>query len=203
MYKQILSISLVIFCFIGCGGSGKSLQEQITEGADELIIKADPGKTLETLSDELNETGGVSAVGEGQSKRRDLAKEKAQFAAEAKIAQSLDQKMTSLRKKAVENIGQGEADDEINENFSTAMKSLSQQILKGATVKKTILAQRKDGVYYAWSLVIINPKMVNSAMLNEVKKKNVKLYERMQTSKLFDELNKEEKEYEAKMKEVE
>lgn len=200
MYKNIF-IVIVVFLFVGCGGP-KSLQQQITETVGDFEEIADPGEKLISKSNELKENGGVAVVGEGQANRRDLAKEKARLDGESKISEALQQKITTLRKKAVENIGQGEADDELNEAFTSAAKSASSNILKGVTVQESKLAKRKDGVYYAWSLIVINPKIVNSAVLDEVKKKNVKTYERIRTSQLFDELNKEEEKFDKKQKEL-
>lgn len=201
MYKNIF-IVIVVFLFVGCGGP-KSLQQQITETVGDFSEIADPGEQLVAKADALSENGGVAVVGEGQANRMDIAKEKARLDGEIKISQALEQKVTSLRKKAVENIGQGEADDELNEAFTSAGKSASSGILKGVVVKERKLAKRKDGVFYAWALVVINPKIVNSAIIDEVKKKSIKTYERIRTSQLFDELKEEEAKFDKKAKELE
>lgn len=189
MYKNIF-IVIVVFLFVGCGTVG-SISSDYDSTSDEM----------EKMANELTDNGGVAVVGEAQEARKDLARRSAELSGRVKIAEAIELKVSSLTKKAIESIGQGDINNEINSAFTDAGKTSANQILKGVRTKKSKVIENKNS-FAAFALVIIDPKIVNNAIFDEIKVNKPKTYERIRTSQLFDELKEEEKKYETKAKEL-
>ena len=91
-------------------------------------------------------------------------------------------------------------DVEINEAFSTATKSVTSKVLNFVINKKTKYVQEKvDGktMYSCYVLMAIEPGTVNQSLMDEMKGKNKKTYERFRASQAFEEMDKAMKDYEA------
>ena len=99
----------------------------------------------------------------------------------------------------MEELGE-DADVEINEAFSTATKSVTSKVLNGVISKKTKYVQEKiDGrtMYSCYVLMAIEPGTVNQSLMDEMKVKNKKTYERFRASQAFEEMDEAMQDYEA------
>jgi ribosomal protein S20 len=195
MKKSIFLLAMIVsfgFLMISCGGSSKAPPAD----NDEFQEVSDPFAELTDLANQIIEEGGVAAVGEGMSKRRDIAKEKARTAAQGKLAEIFNTKVQGVKKRFVEEVGSGD-ETEINEAFSSVTKTLTSQMLKGAIVKKTkITKNKKTGQYMVGVVVAITPKTVNTSIMDEMSKSKPQLYQRFRASQAYQELKDEMKEYE-------
>lgn len=195
-------ISAVLMCafLASCGGSqqtqSNSTQAPAPQQASLKVIE-DPMADLENQRNQLVEQGSVAAVGQGISKRMDIAKQKARVEAEAALARVFSTKVDNLRKNFVEEVGQGK-ESEVNEMFSTVTKAFASQTLKGAVEKNSKLMQNEKGEYVAGVLMLISPKTVNLSIMDEMEKGKPQLYQRFRASQAFDELKKEMEEYDKK-----
>lgn len=190
----VLSVFAMCFFLSSCGSSVPEKQEDKTGGYKEIN---DPLMSLTEEANKIIEEGGVAAVGQGLSKRQDLAKEKARANADGALAEIFSKKIDRLRKNFQEEVGQSK-ESEVNELFSTTTKIFTSNVLTGAIEKSTKLMQNDKGEYMYGVLMAITPKTVNMSIMDEMEKGQPQLYQRFRSSQAFDELKKEIEEYEKK-----
>jgi len=175
---QLFAMALMVLFVFGCSGPG-------------FTTIPDPFKSLTEEANEVIADGGIAAVGEGVSTRQDLAKEKARNEGLGKLAEIFEQKIQRLTKAFIEEVGSGN-NPQINETFSKVQKNVANAKLSGAIVKNTVLTQHNEnGRFMAGVLVVIDPKTINTSILDELKKTDDKLYQLYRSSKAFEELEKE------------
>ncbi len=188
MFALILSLGL----FMACGGGSK----KATKAESSMETIDDPFQDLTDMANGIIDAGGVAAVGQGISKRMDLAKKKAVTDAQGQLAEIFNTKVQKLKKSFQEEIGSAD-DSEINEAFTDVTKTLSSTMLRGAITKKVkYMKDRETGKITAAAVVAIEPNKVNMSILDEMKNKKPKLYERFRASQAYDELKKEMENYE-------
>lgn len=196
MKKRHFLVSLISLAFIfamGCGGS-----KEVAQPSGDFEVIEDPFQDMTDMSMTIIDGGGVAAVGQGTSARQDLAKKKAETDARAGLAQIFNTKVQNMSKQFQEEIGSAD-DSEINEAFTSVTKTLTSQLLQGAVTKKAkYLRNKENGQYTAGVVVAIEPNKVNMSILDELQKKDKKLYERFRASQAYDELKQEMEEYEEK-----
>ena len=176
---------------VSCGGSQKAAVAN-----PDMETIADPFQDLTDMANQIIQAGGVAAVGQGQSSRMDLARKKAVTDAQGQLAEIFNLKVQKLKKNFQEEIGSAD-DSEINEAFSTVTKTLTSQILRGAVTKKVkYMRDKSTGKITAAAVVAIEPNVLNKSILDEMKAKRPKLYERFRASKAYEELKNEMKDYE-------
>ena len=194
-YKSISTIMTTLFLmttimFLGnCGGGMSVSADPFTDVEDEF----------EAVKNTILTAGGVADIGIGRSPRRDIAKNKAKADAQKNLAQVFETSVQNLTKKFQEELGE-DADTEINEAFSQAIKITTQKKLNFAMPKKTkYLQEDVDGttMYTCYILMAIEPGVLNQSLMDELKNKNEKTYERFRASQAYDELDKAMQDYEA------
>ena len=161
-----------------CGGGAKSTTSPYNE--------------LSKIANQMRKDGAITAVGQGQSKREDIAREKSHTDARGKMSQSIESKVSTLNKKFQEEIGSNE-DTEINEAFTSVQKVVSQSVLNGAFPEQERMVE-KDGIITIYTLMVIDPATFNQSFLDEMESKP-KLYERFRASQAYDELKQEMENY--------
>ncbi len=189
--KKLLSFMAmlaVMFLVLNCGGSAPA------ESTDDWSEVSDPLKPLLDQANEISAKGGVAAVGQGQSSRQDLAREKARTRADALIAEQFNTKVQRMKKDFQEEVGQGD-EAEVNELFSVVTKTLTSQILVGA-VEKDYKVLKKGNEYLYGVLKVITPESASMSILDEMQKKKPQLYQRYRASKAFEEMKEEMDKYE-------
>jgi len=148
---------------------------------------------LQEKAAKITSSGGLAAVGIGESRTIALAIDKAKVRARTEMAHIISTKVDSLRKQFAEEVGEGKG-SEVNALFSSADKHLASQELSG-TAPTDIKYQTKDGVTTAYALVEQNPKILAAAMEN-AGQQNKNMYTRFRASQGFKELDEEVKKYE-------
>ncbi|RPH89145.1 MAG: hypothetical protein EHM72_20740 [Calditrichaeota bacterium] len=193
MKTRLHHLSLILLAFmllLACGGNKEMAVPS------NLETYADPFQDLTDLSLAIIEAGGVAAVGQGTSVRQDLAQQKAVTAAKGNLAEIFNTKVQRMNKQFQEEIG-SENDAEINEAFTTVTKTLTSQVLQGAVTKTSKFFRDKEtGQFSCGAVVAIEPDKVNTSILDELQKKDKKLYERFRASQAYEELKREMEEYE-------
>lgn len=193
MKHYFIFFPLLFFVFIlliGCGGSKvgiKPIDDEVTK------IETKFGETAAAII----KNGGVAAVGDGISERRDIAKDKALIKAQSQLAEIFEMKISRLSKLFVEEVGS--EDTEINEAYSNVIRKFSTTTLRGA-IPSPARYLMENGKYTAFILVSIDPKTLNQSLLDEMKS-NPKLYQRYISTKAHEELLKEIDKYEQQEKE--
>jgi len=181
----LISAAMMLGLIVACGGGG----EAVVNPAKDMIVYEDPFQDLQDMSAAIIDAGGISAVGQSESARQDLAQKKAVTDAQGQLAEIFNTQVNRMKKMFQEEIGSAE-DSEINEAFTTVTKVLTSTMLQGAITKKTkYLKDPKSGKFTAGCLVAIEPDKVNMSILDEVKKGKPKLYERFRASQAYDELD--------------
>ena len=191
-YMYLLISLFILAAFVmSCGGSKK-----VTATDSGMEVVSDPFQDLTDMANQIIQAGGVAAVGQGTSARMDLAKKKAVTDAQGQLAEIFNLKVQKLKKNFQEEVGSAN-DSEINEAFSTVTKTLTSQLLRGAIPKKVKYMKNKEtGQITAAAVVAIEPNVINMSILDEMKAKKPKLYERFRASKAYEELKKEMENYE-------
>ena len=186
---QLFAMALMVLFVFGCSGPKDFSKTHPSDGEFEEIN--DPFASLTVEANEVIADGGIAAVGEGISTRQDLAKEKARNEGLGKLAEIFEQKIQRLTKAFVEEVGSGN-NPQISETFSKVQKNVANAKLSGAIVKNSKLTKNsKTGQFMAGALVVIDPKTINTSILDELKKTDDKLYQLYRSSKGFEELEKE------------
>lgn len=182
LIKLFISISL-LFLIASCGSSG------------EFSEVSDPLKPLQMQANDIVEQGGLAAVGEGISTRRDLAKRKAQTSAAAAMARVFERKIETMSKNFQEEVGQGQK-SEVNELFQDVSKSVSKKEIRGARTQDYKMLSNDEGEYLYGVLMVVTPKTVNNSIMDEMQNQNKQLYQRFRASEAFKELQKEMENFE-------
>jgi hypothetical protein len=196
MMKKLLTLFAMLLALMYMTACGSS-KPAVSEADSDFVEVADPFEELNVLSNQIIEGGGVAAVGEGTSARRDVAKEKATTNAQGKLAEIFDLKVQKMKKSFIEEIGSAN-ESEVNEAFTSVTKTLTSKVLKGATVNKTKITQnKKTNQYMVGVVVAITPKTVNMSIMDELEGSKPQLYQRFRASQAYEELKNEMDDYEA------
>ena len=119
--KKLFILTLVaVFALAmlsGCGGS---------KGTSATT----PYNELSKMAQAMRKAGALADVGQGQSSREDLARQKAQNDGRAKLALGLESKIQVLQKSFLEEVGSA-GDTEVNEAFSSVSKTMASTTLRG------------------------------------------------------------------------
>jgi hypothetical protein len=199
MKKMLLLAMITIAGLVALQSCGGNKNNKGDGGEADFVEVNDPFEALTDMSNEIISAGGVAAVGEGTSKRRDISKEKARTSAQGRLAEMYETKVQRLKRQFLEEVG-SEEDSEVNEAFSAVTKTVASKVLKGAIVKKTkIVKDPKTNKYITGVVMAIDTKTVNNSLLDEMKSKP-KLYERFRASQAYKDLDKEMEKFEKEQK---
>ena len=168
--------------------------------ASHIKWKTEVENEFEAVKNDILLAGGVADIGIGRSPRRDIAKNKAKADGLKNLAQVFETNVQNLTKKFLEELGES-ADVEINEAVSSATKVVTNQKLNFAISKKTRYVEENEGdkkIFSCYVIMAIEPSVINQSLMNELKTKNQKTYERFRASQAYEELDEAMKEYEAK-----
>jgi len=145
----------------------------------------------------INKAGGVAVIGTGidENGREDLALQKAILDGRTQLAQVFETNMQVLEKNFVEEIGAASS-AEINQLFSSTVKAITNTTLVGSQSLSNPIIKRSSKVITVKVVVGIDPKTLNTAVMDDFKQKNINLYERYRASEAFKELQKEMDAYE-------
>ena len=181
-------VFIIAFTGNACGGGLKVSADPFSQAEDEF----------EAIKAGILAAGGVADIGVSQSPRRDVAKMKARELGAANLASIYETQVQRLSKVFIEELGES-TDVEINEAFSQATKTIVNQKMNAVSPKKTkYLEEDVDGrtMYTCYILMAIEPSILNQSLMDELKSKNIKTYERFRASKAYEELDEAMDEYE-------
>lgn len=191
MKKYVIAIGLIMIVVVlaGCAGGGAA-----TGGMKEIIT---PYSELEDLRNDMVSNGTIAVIGQGQSQREDLARDKARQDGMQKLASALEAEVNGYVKQFKEEIG-SDSDSEINDSFQRVNSTLTKSVLRGAMSKKSKLTHNgksgKESRYEAYVIMAIDSKAVLQSFQDEMKKEDV-LYTRYRHSQMNTEMEEKLKGY--------
>ncbi|MDB5103664.1 MAG: putative lipoprotein [Fibrobacteres bacterium] len=140
---------------------------------------------LQSKKKKLNGKGVAAEVAIGESKNLQTGIDKAELEARAKLSRSLESKTSSLQKKFQEEVGR-----EFSEHFSQAVKSISDQTLRGTTLQETRFEQNAEGAYRVYGLMVLDSDLYMKALAGELDADKA-TRDRFRASRAYKELNEE------------
>lgn len=163
------------------------------------VVTNTPFDKMQESVSKIGKDGGIAAIGTGQSRDMQIAREKAIMEARKNLAQVCSLKVENAQKKFLEEIGEA-ADAEINQMFSSATKTITSRELMGSmpTEQKWTV---KDGIYTSYVLMEVNPDVVVAALEKQISAQKA-TYTRFRASEAFSELSDDVERYEAYQKEL-
>ncbi|MCF6270888.1 MAG: hypothetical protein L3J41_14320 [Melioribacteraceae bacterium] len=173
----VLTISLLM---ISCGGS-KSLSETDTGDIPEWYLNTPTAENY------------IYEAASATSRDMDLALNKAETEARAKVGRTMEVKVNSMQKKFEEEVGEGE-NSEFLSQFTQATKVIVSTELTGSRVKEKMFV--KDGSNWRCYVLMEYPiGSAQKAFLNKIKS-NDALYTRFRSSDAMKEMEKDVEKYE-------
>lgn len=130
----------------------------------------------------------IYAVGSGESRKMDLAIDKAKQAAKVEISERISANVQSQVKNFTQEAGMTE-NTQIMEFYQATSKTVTNNTLNGITVLKRYPYQRNGGAWLAYVQIGLRKDAVNTAMVNVIKNEEA-LYTEFKASQAFDELEK-------------
>jgi hypothetical protein len=133
----------------------------------------------------LNDKGVLAEVAIAESRNLQTAINKAELEARAKLGRSIESKASSLQKKFQEEVG-----GEFSDHFSQTVKSLSDQVLQGATLVETPFEQDGEGNYRVYGLMVLDAETYGQALAGRLEADKA-MRDRWRASRAYKELNDE------------
>ena len=178
---------LLAACFAGCiiFQSACSFKPR-TQGT---VKSKNPLEHLLHKKKKLAKKGVLPEVSTAQSGDLQTAMDKVELESRAKLARSLETRISSLQKQFKEETGQDYAD-----HFQQTVKSISSRVLKASTLTET--AYQKTGKHYrAFGLMVMDSRLFASALEAEMQVQQ-SMKNRWLASRAYKALDKEVKEFE-------
>lgn len=140
---------------------------------------------LQGRKKKLNDKGVLAEVAIAESRNLQTAINKAELEARAKLGRSIESKASSLQKKFQEEVG-----GEFSDHFSQTVKSLSDQVLQGATLVETPFEQDGQGNYRVYGLMVLDAETYGKALAGRLEADRA-MRDRWRASRAYKELNDE------------
>ncbi len=186
---QFFAMALMVLFIYGCSGPKDFSKTHPSQGTNEVID--DPFRELNKAAVDITADGGLAAVGKGISTRQDIAEDKARNDGFGRLAEILEQKIQRLTKTFIDQTGTGN-NPQISETFMKVQKNVADQKLSGAIMKDYILTKNSEtGQFMVGALMVIDPKTINTSIIDQLKKTDDALYQQFKSTKAFEELEKE------------
>lgn len=140
---------------------------------------------MQARKKKLNDKGMLAEVALGESPDLQTAMDKAELAARAKLARAVESRTSSLQKRFQEEVGGDHA-----EHFSQAVKSVSDQVLRGSSLAETPFEQDGEGLYRVCGLMVLDADLYAKALGSQLDADKA-LRDRWRASKAYKELDAE------------
>lgn len=177
LFLTALTISIIL---ISCGGS-KSLSETDTGDIPDWYLNTPTAENY------------IYEAASATSRDMDLALNKAETEARAKVGRTMEVKINSMQKKFEEEVGEGE-NSELLSQFTQATKVIVSTELNGSRVKEKKFV--KDGSNWRSYVLMEYPiGAAQKAFLNKIKENN-NLYTRFHASDAMKEMEADVEKYE-------
>lgn len=140
---------------------------------------------LQIKKRKLNEKGVVAEVAIAESRALQTAIDKAELEARAGISRSLESKTSSLQKRFQEETGR-----EFSDHFSQTVKSVSDRMLRGASLTDTRFERDGEGNYRVYVLMVLDSDLYLKSLSGEMDADKA-MRDRFRASRAYKELNEE------------
>ncbi|MCF7826416.1 MAG: LPP20 family lipoprotein [Candidatus Marinimicrobia bacterium] len=129
----------------------------------------------------------IYAVGTGESRKMDLAIDKAKQAGKVELSERIAANVQSQVKSFTQEAGMTE-NTQIVEFYQSTSKTVTNNTLNGVTVLKRYPYEKKGGTWIAYVQLGLKKDAVNTAMLNVIKNEEA-LYAEFKASQAFKDLD--------------
>lgn len=140
---------------------------------------------LQGRKKKLNDKGVLAEVAVAESRDLQVAINKAELEARAKLGRAIESKASSLQKKFQE-----EAGGELSDHFSQTVKSLSDQVLQGTTLVETPFERDGEGNYRVYGLMVVDTEAYGKALAGRLEADKA-MRDRWRASRAYKDLNDE------------
>jgi hypothetical protein len=144
---------------------------------------------MQKLSAEILDAGGLAAIGTGESKSLDLALNMAKKNGRIELERRLTAKIEVLEKSFSEETGIP-YDSLFLSGFNNTARIIARQQIVGS-IAQTLKYEPAGNAFIAYAIMVLDPKAIVDQLAKEKD-----LFERLQTTKAFEELDKEIRAYE-------
>jgi hypothetical protein len=152
MHKRYIPSITILLLIFACSSNKpvppapeKKTFEKMMQTKNELMAKGIPAAFVTSTSKELQ-----------------VAIDKTELECRAQLARAMENKVGTMQKSFAEEAGQ-----EMAVHFQQVTTSISSRILSGTTMSK-VDYDEKDGMYRAYGLMIMDPKIFKDALLGEL-----------------------------------
>lgn len=174
--RNLIVLALTALLLFSCS----SLSVVHNNQRDKLVKKAKRQQFM----------GAIAEIGEGQSIREDVAREKARTDAYKKLAQSVQAKVEGISSAYIVETGT-ESESHITEVFKDLSNVITNTSIQGVkSIDETIL-KHKDGYFIVYSLYVITPRSLNKKVMKILSERQPELYSEFIQSATFQDLLKE------------
>ena len=185
-YMKILVLVIVgMFLIVGCSGTSKDVVDMpsASSGANPKGPVDLPDWFINTPEeDDIF----IYATGSGDSRKMDLAINKAKQSASVSISERISAHVSSQIKQFTQEAGMTE-NTQIIEFYESTSKTVTNNTLNGLTIVKRYPYHKKDGSWTAYVLAGLKKGAVNTAMVNVIRNEEA-LYAEFKASQAFEEL---------------
>jgi hypothetical protein len=140
---------------------------------------------LQKKRKKLNEKGVIAEVALAESRDLQTGMNKVELEARARLARSLESRISSLQKRFQEEVGR-----ESGDHFSQTVKGLSDQLVRGTALAETPFERDREGNYRVYGLMILDGDLYGKALSAQLEADNA-LRDRWRASRAYKELNEE------------
>jgi len=171
--KKVFMLTLIIAFAVSCSSVS--------------VVHNRQRNKLEKKANRKEFFGAVAEIGEGQSIRQDVAREKARTDAYKKLAQSVKAKAEGISSDYIEEKGV-QSQSTINETFRDLSNVITNTEIRGTKSVDEVILKHKDGYYIVYALYIITPKSINKRVIDQLEKGQPDFYDDFIQSKTFQNL---------------
>jgi len=165
--KRAVTVTVVAAAaagLISCGGNKTAAAPTPTTTQDGFEVATGPEAELDDIKSDMNKNLIASEVGQGSSNRENIALEKAEGDARARLANAVKTQIQSLS----ENYAQ-DVNDKAEEFWERVNRQVTNEGISGATTYKKIkLYNKESGQYKYFVLMYVNPELLKKAVSQEI-----------------------------------
>jgi len=177
--KLIILAGLFSLVFWNCSGNKPKFKAASNNHLEKLQKK----------KNKFNKKGILAEIAIGESTNLQVAINKAELEARAKLSRSVESKTSSLQKKFQEEVG-----NEFLDHFKQVAKTVTDRVMHGTSLVETPFEKNGDGVYRVYGLMVLDYELYAKALSGEISANNA-MKTRWQASRAYQELEDEVKAY--------
>jgi len=164
-FTMMVAAATTAVFMVSCGGkattaaptaSGSAAPQPVQSG---FVTVTTPATELEELKRQLEDQGIPAGIGIGMSSQERIARSMSADQARAELATSIGAQVQRLSESYAQDVN-GKA----KSIWEEAVRTLTNEHLKGTNVYKSVTQQNAEGQYQIYSLMILNPSIFKASI---------------------------------------